>query len=344
MDESICFWCSTDLTQQSVAIACDKCDHWFHDSCVDVLGCTKRIINFYCYFCEDEFGLLTSWRSKKPSPQQLEDKERNSYEVEEILAYTEVHQDYKTPAFLVKWKGYSSDSDSWVKIKDMIGCVDLAQDFLRRNGFGPASSKELPGLMGADEDDDFNTDNWLTMDTVLETLKKYRKWYFKTVTIEIKEWTDGFTDEDGLYILNHRYHGYVLLYFHEKKHALIADGRNLFREKLSINEEIKKLTGIRLISIPFHQQLHVDDCGSSAILIGLELLRNYRAKTRPTIIMPYPSLVTRIRNHFQSINSKRISLNCKDNLVPFYQCSKCKRKFKKRVKAVMHEKLCKNAN
>lgn len=314
-------------------VACEKCDDWLHFNCIKLTESEiLRIDNFYCIDCEDKYNLMTTWYGDDATEQQKTDKQKHYYTVEEILAHKFTQTGRK---FLIKWEGY--DTPTWEPEKHLHSCLNLLQRYCNRNGL---KISKIRGLIGAKNDDDINEDNWLTMDLVLETLEKYRKWHFKTTTIGIKEWTGEFDKEDGLYVLNHEHHGYVLLYQHDKGFAYIADGRNLFKTRPSTALAIRKLLKIRLIPVLFNKQLHVDDCGSSAILIGLEFIRHYRTGSRPRVLIPYPKLTQEIRKYFTSSTSKPIKLDPKANLNTYTRCSYCNRRFLRRLKATRHEAMC----
>lgn len=136
--------------------------------------------------------------------------------------------------------------------------------------------KEIPlsqveGLQGGDNDKDANINNWVTISTVLERLSKLRRVYRCQPNIPAEEWFE-FGSSDTLYFLRHEHHIFVLLFLASKRTAIIADGGNYYRTNNKLAEEIQNMLQIRLISVPFNGQLAVDHCGSSAILIGVELL------------------------------------------------------------------------
>lgn len=116
--------------------------------------------------------------------------------------------------------------------------------------------------------------------------------------------------------------------------------RNLFKTRLTTAQAIRDLLNVRLIPVLFNKQLHVDDCGSSAILIGLELIRHYRTNSRPRLLVPYPKLTQEIRKYFTNPDSKPIKLDKKKNLQTYTKCSYCKRRFLRRLKATRHEAMC----
>jgi len=93
-------------------------------------------------------------------------------------------------------------------------------------------------------------------------------------SIEAKEWS-GSCERDGIYFVAVDFHCFVLLYYHHENFAYIADGGNQSRIKCEIGRTVKDLHSIRLVSLPSDQQTKNDCCGSSTVLIAIELLRMY---------------------------------------------------------------------
>lgn len=115
--------------------------------------------------------------------------------------------------------------------------------------------------------------------------------------IPVKQW-DGQASKDTLFLLDFEVHCYVLLYMHSLKAAFIADGANIFRDDQETAESIKKLVNFRLISVEYDQQLRVDHCTSSAVLIGIELLRMKARGIREFKIAPREYWKKRLTQQF----------------------------------------------
>lgn len=121
------------------------------------------------------------------------------------------------------------------------------------------------------------------METVLTTLAKLRSYLGIRSNLEAKEWVGEIESKDSLYFLNFEHHCFVLLYKNDLKAAYIADGGNIFRKDLEVAKRVRTILKIRLISLAFNQQLEVDHCGSSAILIAIELLRIKTTRIREIV-------------------------------------------------------------
>ena len=276
----VCKVCTNFRPDVSV-VQCDSCDDWIHCDCI---GITKqqaehKILNFYCGF--NECKSLTIWRREKATPDQKRIKLKHYFEVERIKDHRGSREKRE---FLVEWKncpvgrGRSGNVHTWEPEGHLDGAIDFLQQYCRDKGL-PASVVE--GLMGASSHQDHDTTNWLPMSILLDTFARMRTWLKLTsFHIVVTEWT-GFGNHDGLFFLKHDHHCFVLLYIHNRKSAYIADGSNEFRTNEELAQAIRAKLGIRLISLEFNQQRGVDHCVSSAILIGLELLRAYSLGTKP---------------------------------------------------------------
>lgn len=142
--------------------------------------------------------------------------------------------------------------------------------------------------------------------------------------IPVKQW-DGKASKDTLFLLDFEVHCYVLLYSHSLKAAFIADGANIYREDQETAESIKKLVNFRLISVKYDQQLKADHCTSSAVLIGIELLRMKSLDVRRFKISAREYWKKRLTQQFhpeESASLKKVKLGGRrDDLVCPY-CSK----------------------
>ena len=268
-----CTICKTETG--GVSVQCDRCDFWVHVSCANLTERqVERIVNYFCDECSDEQH-LTTWRRVRASERQKRIKERFYYEVREIRGFREGSTGRE---FLVGWQAVSrrgsstGASCSWEPEHHLDGAIDLLQQYCRSNSL-PLS--EIEGLMGADEnDEDTRIANWVSMSTILTTFTKYRALKLVRSNLGASEWT-GFGEDDHLYFLKHGPHCFVVLYVASKQLAYIADGGNVYRKNQEVAVEIKTKLGVRLISLPFDQQKMIDHCGSSAVQIGLEMLRLY---------------------------------------------------------------------
>lgn len=269
-----CIVCKVDGTGEE-SIGCDHCDGWVHFSCAKVDKSTaERILNFFCNDCTSP-DRITVWRRVERNPEQLAEKPFY-YDVNRIRGHRTVDS---AREFLVSWKPTGRGSirkthlPSWEPEHHLDGAIDLLQQYCRDNSL-PYS--EIEGLMGANKDnEEARIQNWVTMPMILTTLGKLLLWEKVETTLDPVQWTGTFGNKDQLFFLKHGPHCFVLLYISSKELAYIADGSNVFRKDSNTAKEIQDLLDIRLVSLPFEQQLKIDYCGSSAVLIAFELVKLY---------------------------------------------------------------------
>lgn len=272
-----CKVCSKATGERS--IGCDKCDRWVHYSCADLTEeYVSMIINYFCLECEDEKH-LTSWRKSRGTVAQRIRKEQDYYEVSNIIDHREC-ADHRE--FLIEWKATvqrtGRHEHSWEPEKHFDGAIDILQKYCRDKTI--ALSK-IKGLLGASlEQDNLNRENWTTLDNVLRTFEELRVHNKISQDIVTKEWGQFETGKDVLYYLKHDFHCYAILYVHKLEAAYIADGGNIFRTDQNIANEIRQIVKIRLISVTYDQQLKIDHCASSAVLIGVEMIRMHEKGLR----------------------------------------------------------------
>jgi len=201
-------------------VQCEHCEIWFHYSCAKLSSEeVDRIENFFCSQCESEHSKLTTWKAVRPNKQQKLDKLRNYHEVEKILSSKTVGA---TRKFFVKWKKYSSRYNSWEPEKNLDGCLDLLQQYLKRKNL-PLST--MTGLLGAAGHVKFNRSNWITMDRIVKTVNGLKNIGSYKSSLEVSPW-DGSLDRDRILLLDHDSHCYVICYLSGQSLGYIADGTN----------------------------------------------------------------------------------------------------------------------
>lgn len=332
-----CGLCLDPVNQEM--IWCDGCDTSFHYKCAKLSNSqVSRILKYYCVNCECDESLATEWYGEKPTGLDIVDKELNYFTVERIL---DMRTRNGVRQFLVKWLNYDESENSWVDEKDMNGCVDMLQKFLRKRN---KKLSDISYLLGAKKSDKTNEDNWVSPKQVIEAILKFKTWnpVLKKISIDIAEF-DQFKEHDGLYLLGYKHHAYMLLYLHDKRIAYIADGGNLFRRDQKLAHDIRDLLEIRLISVSYDRKVLLDHCGSAAAIIGLELLRCYGKQQRPVALIPTKSWGDKISKSFHRHSSAKIKFDKNLNLVHYYECSQinCQRKFNTKKQCALHEWSCK---
>jgi len=334
--------CECDGEGSGLTVMCDVCDKLYHRECLKYshADITKRIRRFVCNSCEATTPFITEWKLTRATREQKLDKRQNYFEVEQILKHKiYFRRGERRRAFQIKWKGYSPEENSWVPETSLDGCLDTLQKYLKDKGL-PLSN--IVGLLGASSSElRINKKNWVSMEQILNTFEHYRAEYFPKTNLPAENWI-GFKDNDGLYFLSWELHCFVVLYYHEESLAYIADGGDIFLSETDTADEIRRALGVRLIPCSFIQHTRADFCGSSAVLIGLELIRSYQAKTIPSVLAAPKSWRDRIVRRMHKYHSASLELFAPLERRQKLICQGCGKSFRfgDRRKHARHQQWC----
>lgn len=319
-----CKICKKDLVDTAL-IQCDHCDKWIHFECADLTASqVDKILNFFCYDCTTS-NRYTMWHRTKRTAEQEAEKDFY-YVVRNIIG----NKDGKNGReFLVSWdkvgKSKTYPRPSWEPEHNLDSAIDILQHYCRTNSL-PLS--EIEGLVGATRDAvDTRVQNWISMPTILKRFQKLKAALNIKTTLEAAEWS-GFGDTDKIYFLKHGPHCFVLLYIASRDLAFIADGTNSYRDDIEIAKEIKARLSKRLIFLPFDQQRKADHCGSSAILIGIQLLNLHKKPTYKKLVCAKTvrdRLTKSVHPHESKPILKRLELTQQ-----WISCDFCEKKFKQK--------------
>lgn len=176
--------------------------------------------------------------------------------------------------FFVNWKGCDESERSWEPEENLDGCIDMLQKFCKTKRI-PYS--DVKGRMGAGSSKSVthNKNCWVTMQQIMDTIERMRKKTFKT-DIEVSPYSHEHSG-DKIYLLDHNFHCYVVLYYHKEKHGYIADGTNKFMETESIRSHVSKYINFKLIGVRFDLQAKIDHCGGAAACIALAFMQAYKS-------------------------------------------------------------------
>lgn len=277
-----CRICKLNVSDEDSAVGCDGCDTWFHYACLNLeSSVVDRIKNYFCDSCEG-IGMVTEWYLWAVKPASV--KRRHYYEVERIHKWA-VHG--TTRFFLIEWKncpvGASRrNSRSWEPEKHLDGCLDLLQNYLRRNKL-PLS--DIEGLMGSTNSSHAQKSNWHSMRSILDKFSKLRA-RLSLDHIDIKTGNfNGLKEYDGLYFLEHDFHCFVMLHIKADNKVYVADGGNILREEPDTRAHLESLVNkARIVSCKLLKSTREDHCASSAVFIAIEFLRAYQAGRKPLLI------------------------------------------------------------
>lgn len=303
-------------------VSCHHCSQWFHYSCAGLTSLlVDKIEEFFCNKCEENENKLTKWKKIRADQVKRAEKRDYYFEIEKIVKH-HFRQcgRQSTRLFLIKWKGYPSSQNTWELEYHLDACFDVLQKYLKDNKLAPST---IDGVIGASKPNsiEFNEENWVSMKTIFDTLIKFKKLYFPNVDIDCENWI-SFEGKDKIYLLRFQSHCYIILYYSQSKTGYIADGGNLFRTDEEISRSVRHLLKIRLFSCQYNQQEKIDHCGSSAVLIALEMMRAYKLQIKPSKLSSPISwrkrIIAKLHKH-ESVNLNSMNHEFQERL----KCNNC---------------------
>lgn len=326
-----CMICKKDLIDSNL-IQCDQCDKWTHYECAGLTSnLVDKIVNYFCNKCTTP-NRITVWHRAQRNAQQRTEKQFY-YDVRNIIGHKDGEDGRE---FLVSWdkvgRSKTYPRPSWEPERNLDSAIDILQHYCRTNNL-PLS--EIEGLVGANRDAvDTRVQNWITMPVVLERFRKLKASLKVKTTLKAVEWA-GFGNTDGLYFLKHGPHCFVLLYIAARNLAFIADGTNSYRDDMQVAKEIKARLGVRLIWLPFSQQRKADQCGSSAVLIAIEMLKLHNRKATYEPLVCIKAVRDRLAKGVHKHESKPI-IGRLELTQQWISCNFCGKKFQQKNRRALN--------
>lgn len=191
-------------------ICCDGCESWHHMRCVKVdEEDAEAIDKFYCPECEER-GHLTDWYQREPDRHQTSIKRRFYFEVESILEHRDIDEEDERH-FLIKWKNYGDDHNSWEPETSLDGCLNLLQKYCRDSNI---ETSQIVGLLGASGDEEVEHDkrNWQQIERILYGIKQLENCRAYKTDLKVSIWNNDPKDADQVYLVDHDAHCYVVLF------------------------------------------------------------------------------------------------------------------------------------
>lgn len=318
-----CPLCFEDATEKM--LKCSGCSKKFHHECLRIdEDIVKSILIFYCKQCRSKNGSTTTWKLKVPQRKKAIEKRTLYFHVEKILDWRNQQGDKRQ--FLVKWKGFSGSQSSWEPEEHLDGCLETLQKFCEDNDL---VYSKIEGFVGASTGTTgLNEKNWIKPSTVRNTVLGILSGTDEQNIINIEVW-DKLRDQDTLYIVPMEGHCYVVLHYARKGIGYIADGSNHFMTNPEVEKDLTEELGLILIPRQFVQQHGVDHCGSSAVVLALELVKQYRLKIKPDSITADKSIYKRVIKWLHPESSKTIINTNISEFQHSLKCEVCGKKFAK---------------
>lgn len=207
--------------------------------------------------------------TEKKYRNQTGSKGKDFFIVGAILEARKVEDSDTEREFLIKWKGYPNEENSWEPEANLTGCV------LKLNGFCTLNKIRATSIdykVGGSSGDNHNEKNFVNLSTIQ---KRIRREVSKN-GIPVEVFKAQKIVEDSILLISHDCHCYVALMLVKERLLIIADGMDWYHEDAGMHEIDEELIEFKKISASYGRQLGVDDCGASAVMIAIDLIRRYR--------------------------------------------------------------------
>lgn len=124
-----------------------------------------------------------------------------------------------------------------------------------------------------------------------------------------------------------------------------ADGGNAILSNFDMFEELLDTMEYHIKLCSYMQQTKADHCGSSAVIIALEFIRNIKNQEFPrAIVMSNKDTMNRLINSLQKDESATLDLPPLHIKRIFIECPYCGKLFKKKNSLILHKEDCRNQN
>lgn len=314
-------------------LLCSLCLQSFHTICEGFRDSDASLIDrFVCSACSLLTGSFSHWKQDDANEFWLNEKQKHYYDIEDIVNHEEIEINGEIVRFFeIKWHGYAETT--WEPEQHLDGCLDVLQNYCVHNNLVRSS---IEGHFGYSEENEYNKDNWVTISKVLETYDKFENRFFKDQHLSIEEWSGNLPSDDSILIIPLKFHLYVGLYISKKKLCIIADGGNQFFKHVKLARDLSELINCGLVSCYYEARVGIDHCGSSAVLIALEMKRAYFSGQLPIKLSPQPTLSSRVIKFMHKSDTKFYPANS----YSVGNCLYCQKGFRLRKKLLHHQLMC----
>lgn len=315
-----CYYCKEQYTLKHVKLSPDL---------------TPRLKKYACHICFDEQGKVSTWEE--------ENETRHKYKGMEVYGIKGIRIDEDdNRTFKIYWAGFPKDRATWEPEINLRNAYLLLENFLAKRNLKP----NIRRIVGSTSELDTNQSKWPTSEEVKKVIEKIQKHpaYIQNISIEIARYN---TNTDGiklplnvLMLLEVQSHLYVLRRLPSQT-VVVSDGDNNCQQP-GIAGYLKFLiTNIQTLQLStFEDQIKTGQCGSSAALIGLEMIKRSNEHSIPLKIMTVTKLRSEVRNrlHFvrKPTEDKAEELKCSQAQAAelarkgwrLISCTVCEKKFR----------------
>ena len=235
-------------------------------------------------------------------------------------------------------------------------CGPKLKEFTDKEGIDPPKFP-VSTLVGASSSSQstlrYKIENFADLNKIIEMIKSRTKQRYQDV-INIRYLTEpegiDFFGGDSIIIVSKGLHAFVLCHLERNCQVFIADGENcLFNDKDEDGIAIRNMIKTAFITpVKFLAQSGVDHCGSSAVVIGIQFIKNYASGIWTETIVPERWTHNRVKATLHKVPSASlekgsgsvataISIAQRAN----FRCPSCSKRFFKRAGFTQHVNACK---
>lgn len=272
-------------------VKCYSCREYYSLTSVNLTTTLKnRLTRYACHVCYTKTGLRSLWDGISQR-----NKDTNYFEVHQIQQHKITR---KGRLFLTSWAGFPNEFNTWLPEKHLDGAIDLLDGYLLEKGLPPTKIRKR---LGSSQDiQTGDQQNWSTTSEVVSQINKIRKGrrhlnQHIPILMHVPQF-DQFPTHKFVCIIDIGFHAHVLLVDPSHQKAWTADGTNVCHQD-DIKSFIKRLlpANFSLEVLSYTDQLGVDDCTSSAVLITTELLKEKYLRGPPSVLRPNTKIRALVR-------------------------------------------------
>lgn len=212
--------------------------------------------------------LTQKFQSKSEENFYVKQKEKYYYSVDKILNHRMLADGKRE--FLISWENYSIRQATWEPESHLDGAYSKLQNYCRDKKL---TFSTIKGRVGSNCEITTNSDRYVDIESILQTILSYKNYYYKTLNIQIDHWSVSM-NRDGIYLLLLKQHCYVIGYMKQYDIAYVGDGTNMCHSD-EIHQLLQHTMGISNIPLDYPDQSMIDYCASSVIAIAPPMMKHF---------------------------------------------------------------------
>jgi hypothetical protein len=141
--------------------------------------------------------------------------------------------------------------------------------------------------------------------------------------------------DDAILVLQIGIHCFVILYYHDRKMAIVADGGNIYASDQLAQRVIQsEFKGVNIINVPFYGQNRSNRCASAAVGIIIEFQKLHNRNELPCEVRSTKVVFERIKRVMHKVDTPKVTPWEPINVRSFgITCPSCGKHFSKGQKS-----------